>query len=56
MVEVKQGPYAGEQDKTRFVARLPAQLRFGPYVPERASTGEYMAEERKAPLVGRLES
>ena len=22
MVEVKQGPYAGEQDKTRFVARL----------------------------------
>jgi mannose-6-phosphate isomerase-like protein (cupin superfamily) len=23
MIEVKQGPYAGEQDKTRFVAKIP---------------------------------
>jgi mannose-6-phosphate isomerase-like protein (cupin superfamily) len=29
MVEVKQGPYAGDQDKTRFRARLPAQLNYG---------------------------
>jgi hypothetical protein len=28
MVEVKQGPYAGEQDKTRFTARLPQRLNF----------------------------
>lgn len=28
MVEVKQGPYAGEMDKTRFEAALPAKLRF----------------------------
>jgi len=28
MVEVKQGPYAGEKDKTRFEAALPAKLRF----------------------------
>jgi len=34
MIEVKQGPYAGEQDKTCFFARLPAILRFGPCVPE----------------------
>jgi mannose-6-phosphate isomerase-like protein (cupin superfamily) len=26
MIEVKQGPYAGEQDKTRFVRRLPAGI------------------------------
>ncbi len=30
MIEVKQGPYAGDQDKTRFSARLPDQLNFGP--------------------------
>jgi mannose-6-phosphate isomerase-like protein (cupin superfamily) len=29
MIEVKQGPYAGDKDKTRFQARLPAQLNFG---------------------------
>ena len=29
MVEVKQGPYAGDRDKTRFCAKLPAQLNFG---------------------------
>jgi mannose-6-phosphate isomerase-like protein (cupin superfamily) len=29
MFEVKQGPYAGEEDKTRFRSELPAQLRFG---------------------------
>jgi hypothetical protein len=29
MVEVKQGPYAGDHDKTRFCAKLPAQLNFG---------------------------
>jgi hypothetical protein len=29
MYEVKQGPYAGESDKTRFVGRLPERLRFG---------------------------
>jgi mannose-6-phosphate isomerase-like protein (cupin superfamily) len=28
MVEVKQGPYAGEKDKTRFEAVLPAELNF----------------------------
>lgn len=28
MIEVKQGPYAGEQDKTRFTPTLPSQLRF----------------------------
>ena len=29
MFEVKQGPYAGDHDKTRFDGVLPAQLRFG---------------------------
>ena len=29
MIEVKQGPYAGDHDKTRFYAKLPAQLNFG---------------------------
>jgi mannose-6-phosphate isomerase-like protein (cupin superfamily) len=29
MFEVKQGPYAGEHDKTRFKGELPAQLKFG---------------------------
>ena len=29
MIEVKQGPYAGDGDKTRFSGQLPAQLRFG---------------------------
>jgi hypothetical protein len=28
MIEVKQGPYVGESDKTRFEAILPSQLRF----------------------------
>jgi hypothetical protein len=28
MVEVKQGPYAGDADKTRFEPELPSQLRF----------------------------
>jgi hypothetical protein len=28
MYEVKQGPYAGEADKTRFIGRVPAQLKF----------------------------
>jgi mannose-6-phosphate isomerase-like protein (cupin superfamily) len=28
MVEVKQGPYAGDADKTRFEPELPGQLRF----------------------------
>jgi mannose-6-phosphate isomerase-like protein (cupin superfamily) len=28
MVEVKQGPYAGELDKTRFTAKLPETLNF----------------------------
>jgi mannose-6-phosphate isomerase-like protein (cupin superfamily) len=27
MIEVKQGPYAGDQDKTRFVAEIPQVLR-----------------------------
>lgn len=26
MIEVKQGPYAGDMDKTRFIPNLPAQL------------------------------
>ena len=29
MIEVKQGPYAGDHDKTRFRATLPAQLNYG---------------------------
>jgi hypothetical protein len=29
MFEVKQGPYAGDQDKARFVPKRPARLRFG---------------------------
>src|SRR5687767_13097085 len=29
MIEVKQGPYAGDKDKTRFKGKLPAQLNFG---------------------------
>lgn len=33
MYEVKQGPYAGEMDKTRFQGKLPADLKFGPTVP-----------------------
>src|SRR6266446_2452089 len=28
MFEVKQGPYKGEDDKTRFNAKLPAKLKF----------------------------
>jgi len=28
MVEVKQGPYAGDADKTRFAAELPPKLNF----------------------------
>src|SRR5579862_3352549 len=28
MVEVKQGPYAGDSDKTRFSCELPAKLNF----------------------------
>lgn len=28
MVEVKQGPYAGDKDKTRFTAVLPEKLKF----------------------------
>jgi len=28
MVEVKQGPYVGDMDKTRFVAVLPSKLNF----------------------------
>ena len=28
IIEVKQGPYAGEQDKTRFEAKLPTKLIF----------------------------
>jgi mannose-6-phosphate isomerase-like protein (cupin superfamily) len=27
MIEVKQGPYVGDQDKTRFVAEIPSMLR-----------------------------
>jgi mannose-6-phosphate isomerase-like protein (cupin superfamily) len=27
MFEVKQGPYAGDQDKTRFAAKIPAALK-----------------------------
>ena len=33
MIEVKQGPYAGDRDKTRFRAILPAELKFSPPVP-----------------------
>jgi mannose-6-phosphate isomerase-like protein (cupin superfamily) len=28
MIEVKQGPYAGDHDKTRFEANFPAKLKF----------------------------
>ena len=30
MFEVKQGPYKGSDDKTRFAATLPARLKLGP--------------------------
>jgi hypothetical protein len=30
MFEVKQGPYAGDQDKTRFEGQRPPPLNFGP--------------------------
>jgi len=30
IIEVKQGPYAGEGDKTRFAPALPKKLIFGP--------------------------
>jgi hypothetical protein len=30
MFEVKQGPYAGDKDKTKFEAVLPEMLNFGP--------------------------
>jgi mannose-6-phosphate isomerase-like protein (cupin superfamily) len=33
MFEVKQGPYKGDDDKTRFNATLPAQLKFGSGAP-----------------------
>ena len=29
MIEVKQGPYAGDQDKTQFSPKLPGKLNFG---------------------------
>jgi mannose-6-phosphate isomerase-like protein (cupin superfamily) len=29
MIEVKQGPYVGDADKTRFAANLPPKLNFG---------------------------
>jgi mannose-6-phosphate isomerase-like protein (cupin superfamily) len=29
MYEVKQGPYAGDRDKTRFAGRVPKELNFG---------------------------
>jgi hypothetical protein len=29
MIEVKQGPYAGDRDKTRFHPKLPERLNFG---------------------------
>jgi hypothetical protein len=28
MVEVKQGPYAGDADKTRFTCNLPTKLNY----------------------------
>lgn len=28
MIEVKQGPYAGDSDKTRFSSNLPAELKY----------------------------
>lgn len=33
MIEVKQGPYAGEGDKTRFKGKLPAKLGSGLSLP-----------------------
>jgi mannose-6-phosphate isomerase-like protein (cupin superfamily) len=27
MIEVKQGPYAGDHDKTRFIGKIPAELK-----------------------------
>ena len=29
IIEVKQGPYAGENDKSRFIPNLPKKLNFG---------------------------
>ena len=30
MIEVKQGPYLGDADKTSFAVKLPPKLNFGP--------------------------
>ena len=46
MIEVKQGPYAGDQDKTRFLPSLPSKLRFG---PNRFEPKECMQQKRDAP-------
>jgi hypothetical protein len=37
MIEAKQGPYAGDMDKTRFQPRLPETLDFGPNQNKEAS-------------------
>ena len=29
IIEVKQGPYAGDNDKTRFTPQLPPELNYG---------------------------
>lgn len=42
MFEVKQGPYAGQQDKTCFSGKLPAKLDFGAKWPRTAGPRNYM--------------
>jgi hypothetical protein len=57
MVEAKQGPYAGDQDKTRFITKLPPKLKYGS--PEEAlniadqtrSWPAQNAQERAGPKV-----
>jgi hypothetical protein len=51
MVEVKQGPYAGDQDKTRFCAKLPAQLNFGRNGAALTGPAQESATPRRALLV-----
>ena len=54
MIEVKQGPYAGDQDKTRFSAKLPVQLNFGESESEPESTGhDFEDRGEEAALAGK---
>jgi hypothetical protein len=40
MIEVKQGPYAADKDKSRFIGNLPKELNFGACKPGAAVTSD----------------